>query len=140
MRKQEQRLWDRMRAAKGASANRFVMERMENLVGVGTPDVLVLKNGQVTWVELKSVDAFPVKEATRVLGAKGLSVSQRNWHYEWYAHEGRSLILVGVGKGHIYAIPGFLADAVNDMSRLDLEKYSIANGWTALFNHFGEYQ
>jgi hypothetical protein len=139
MRKKEQRLWDRMRAAKSAAPS-VRLERIENLVGVGTPDVIALRSGQVTWVELKSVDAFPVKATTRVLGAKGLSTAQRNWHYEWHAHEGRSLILVGVGTINIYAIPGFLADAVNEMSRLDLEKHSIANDWTALFNHFGVYQ
>jgi hypothetical protein len=139
MRKQEQRLWDRMRAAKVTVPN-VRLERIENLVGVGTPDVIALRSGQVTWVELKSVDDFPAKAATRVLGAKGLSTAQRNWHYEWYAHEGRSIVLVGVGSSNIYAIPGFLADAVNGMSRIDLEKYSIAQSWTDLFNHFGVYQ
>ncbi|CAB4164990.1 hypothetical protein UFOVP815_2 [uncultured Caudovirales phage] len=139
MRKTEQKLWDRMRAAKVAVPS-VRLERIENLVGVGTPDVIALCKGQVTWVELKSVDNFPVKETTRVLGAKGLSVAQRNWHYEWYAHEGRSLILVGVGRAQIYTIPGFLADAVNDMSRAELGKNSIADSWTTLFDHFGVYQ
>ena len=139
MRKNEQRLWDRMRAAKVAVSS-VRLERIENLVGAGTPDVIALRGGQVTWVELKSVDNFPCKATTRVLGAKGLSVAQRNWHYDWYAHEGRSLILVGVGHAQIYTIPGFLADAVNDMSRAELGKNSIADSWTTLFDHFGVYQ
>ena len=136
MRKQEQRLWDRMRAK--AVAPRVRLERIENLVNVGTPDVIALSHGQVTWIELKAVGAFPVKAATRVLGVKGLSVSQRNWHYGWYAEGGRSLILIGVGPTTIYAIPGFLADAVNDMPRGDLEKYAVAVDWDFLFAYLGE--
>ena len=139
MRKPEQRLWDRMRAAKVAAPS-VRLERIENLVGAGTPDVIALRSGQVTWVELKSVDNFPTKATTRVLGAKGLSVAQRNWHYEWYAQQGRSVILVGVAHAQIYTIPGFLADAVNEMSRTELGKNSIADSWTTLFDHFGVYQ
>lgn len=135
MRKTEQKLWDRLRAK--AVAPRVHLERIENLVGVGTPDVIALSNGQATWVELKAVEAFPAKAATRVLGAKGLSVSQRNWHYVWHANGGNSIILIGVGPTTIYAIPGFLADAVNDMSRNDLEKRSVIKDWDGLFTYFG---
>lgn len=136
MRKPEQRLWDRMRAK--AVAPRVRLERIENLVGDGTPDVIAISHGQVTWIELKAVDAFPAKAETRVLGAKGLNISQRNWHYNWYAEGGRSLIVIGINISQIYAIPGFLADAVNDMSRGDLGKYAIALDWTGLFDHLGE--
>ena len=135
MRKPEQRLWDRMRAK--AVAPRVRLERIENLANVGTPDVIALSHGQVTWVELKSVNQFPAKETTRVLGAKGLSVDQRNWHYSWYAEGGCSLILVGIGPSIIYAIPGFYADAINEMSRGDLAKYAVARDWDFLFDHLG---
>ena len=135
MRKQEQRLWDRLRAK--AVAPRVRLERIENLVGVGTPDVIAISRGQVTWIELKAVDAFPAKAATRVLGAKGLNVSQRNWHYNWYAEGGSSLILIGVGPISFYAIPGILADAVNEMSHSDLVKYDIADDWDSLFAYLG---
>lgn len=138
MRKQEQRLWDRMRAAKDAAPVR--LERIENLVGVGTPDIIAIRNSQVTWCELKALNEFPVRSSSRVLGEKGLSVSQRNWHYEWLKNGGRSVILVGIGPSIIYTIPGFLADSVNMMSRRDLEKYSIADDWIELFDYFGDKQ
>lgn len=136
MRKTEQRLWDRMRAK--AVEPRVRLERIENLVSVGSPDVIAIKNGQVTWIELKAVETFPAKADTRVLGAKGLSVAQRNWHYQWYANDGASLILIGVGPGIIYAIHGFLADGVNEMSRGELEKHSVAKDWVALFDYLGK--
>lgn len=133
MRKTEQRLWDRMRKHAAAAADRRVrLERVENLVGVGMPDVLAIYRGQVTWCELKSVDAFPARDTTRVLGPKGASVAQRNWHHDWYLHGGRSIIVVGVGTSFLVAIPGFLADAVNEMSRQELRDNCIAQGYDGL--------
>lgn len=134
MRKTEQRLWDRMRRkARDRAELAPRLERIENMVGVGIPDVLAIKNGIVTWCELKSLERFPVRATTQVLGARGLSVAQRNWHYAWYLHGGRSLIVVGVGAQHVYAVPGFLADSVNFMSRKELEDFSVAQDWDALF-------
>ena len=59
------------------------LERIENVVGVGTPDVLACCH-ITAFVELKAVDAPPVRETTRVLGDKGLSRDQRNWHVDWH--------------------------------------------------------
>lgn len=134
MRKTEQRLWDRMRKHAAALAPKLRLERVENLVGVGMPDVLAIASGRVSWLELKSVDAYPVREFSRVLGAtKGLSVAQRNWHYEWYAHSGKSFIVVGVGPADVFAIPGVLGDAINFMTRKDLQRQCVADSWATLF-------
>jgi hypothetical protein len=137
MRKTEQRLWDRMR--KHAQAHPKVrLERVENLVGVGIPDVLLISRGQVAWCELKAVPLLPARKGTRVLGAKGLSVAQRNWHYDWYAHGGMSIILIGIGAEQLFAIPGFLADAVNEMSMAELQKNSITSTWDDFFFQWTE--
>ena len=137
-RKTEQRLWDRMRTNAAKSGHFMRMMRVENLVGVGMPDVLVIRNGLVTWCELKSVDAPPARSTTRVLGARGLSVAQRNWHYDWYMHGGYSIILVGVGPTAIFAIPGKLAAEVNEMTSTELLRRCVASNWYALFKSFGE--
>jgi len=134
IRKTEQRLWDRMRRNAAALAPKLRLERVENLVGVGLPDVLAIASGSVAWLELKSVEDYPVRATSQVLGAaKGLSVAQRNWHYEWHAHGGRSFIVVGVGPADMFAIPGILGDAVNSMARKDLQRQCVADSWATLF-------
>lgn len=108
-RKPEQRLWDRLRKA---AANRIHTERIENIVGVGRPDVDTLCAGSFVPVELKQVDGWPKRAATRVLGDKGLSQDQKNWHLTWRRWGGDSLIVVGVGQD-VYAFGGAMADYVN---------------------------
>lgn len=126
MRKLEQRLWDRMRRALGAAVH---LERIENLVGDGTPDVFALRAGRVTPCELKCVEAYPARPRTRVLGDKGLSVPQRNWHLAWQRAGGRSLIVVGVGAADLYVLPATLADTVNDFNRSQLVAAAVARSW-----------
>lgn len=130
MRKTEQRLWDRMRKALGA---KLVLERMENVAAVGTPDVMAGCRGRITPVELKAVDAYPVRSATRVLGAAGLSVDQRNWHLRWHQQGCFTLVLVGVGSHDLYALPGALHDEINDMNAGDLAHHALARDWRQLF-------
>lgn len=130
MRKTEQRLWDRMRKALGA---KLVLERMENVAAVGTPDVMAGCRGRITPVELKAVDAYPVRSATRVLGAAGLSVDQRNWHLRWHQQGCFTLVLVGVGSHDLFAVPGSHADDVNDMNAEELAQHSVAQTWLQLF-------
>ena len=138
IRKTEQRLWDRMRRNAAALAPRLRLERVENLVGVGLPDVLAIESGSVAWCELKAVEDYPVRATSQVLGAaKGLSVAQRNWHYEWYAHGGRSFIVVGVGTADMFAIPGILADGINAMTRDEMTRLAAARSWSDLFEQLG---
>jgi len=134
MRKVEQRLWDRMREALG---NKLRLERVENIVSVGTADVLSLANGRVTPVELKAVEAYPARASTRVLGDKGLSREQRNWHLSWRHHGGESLILIGVGSRDLFVVPGLHADDVNDMNAQELAQHSVAQTWQQLFIALG---
>lgn len=123
MRKTEQRLWDRMRRALNGKAR---LERVENVVHVGTPDLLALVNGITTPIELKAVEDYPARATTRVLGDKGLSNDQRNWHKDWQKWGGRSLIAVGVGSRDLFIIPGKRADDVNEMTAMQLAEASVA--------------
>lgn len=128
LRKTEQRLWDRMRRA---LTGRVRVERVENVVGEGTPDVLLLKAGCVTWCELKAVEEYPVRQHTRVLGDDGLNVAQRNWHLDWARWGGFSIIVVGVADD-LFVLRGELADEVNDMSRVALAAAAGARDWAGL--------
>lgn len=127
----EQRLWDRMRRNLAGTVH---LERVENLMVVGMPDVLALASGHVTWAELKAVEAYPLRKATRVLGPKGLSVAQRNWHMAWLRGGGSSVIVVGVGRD-LYAFTGSHHDTVNEYSRAELEQHAFARDWDGVINY-----
>lgn len=139
MRLPEQRFWDRTRPRLTAH---FLVERVENLVGVGTPDIWVLApTGRVTPVELKAVQGWPARLSTRVLGPKaGLSQDQKNWHLTWQQAGGRSAILVGVGGNQQFLFPGHACDLINEFSRHHFENLAqqswdrivlaLNNGWT----------
>ena len=79
-RRPEQRLWDRLRKA---AAGRVYTERIENLVGVGRPDVDTLVKGSFIPIELKYVAQWPARTTSKVLGKDGLSQAQKNWHLNW---------------------------------------------------------
>lgn len=132
MRKTEQRFWDRMRRAIGKDVR---LERIENVVGVGTPD-LVACCYITSFVELKAVDAPPVRKTTRVLGERGLSRDQRNWHKDWHKWGGKSYVLIGVGL-QTFMISGAFADEINGMTMEQLAFYSVASDWAAVAKQLG---
>lgn len=110
MRKQEQKLWDRMRHA---LKDQVYLERIENVVTPGRPDVDVMHNGITLPVELKSIPAWPRKSTTPVLGrAHGLSQNQLNWWLQWQRWGGRGFILVSVA-GELFAMPGKFSEEIN---------------------------
>ncbi len=129
MRKPEQRLWDRMREHIGREVR---LERVENVMTVGMPDVLSCVGGNVVWVELKAVEEPPARIETRVLGTKGLSREQRNWHYDWRRVGGSSVILVGVGPRFIYLLDGAHADTINNYNLGELRSHALALDWDGL--------
>ena len=123
-RKPEQRLWDRLRKAAAGSVH---TERIENLVGVGRPDVDTLVAGSFVPVELKQVDGWPARSSTKVLGRDGLSKEQKNWHLNWRNWGGTSLIVVGVGE-EVYAFSGERADEVNEYNTVQFQNAAICSG------------
>lgn len=127
MRLKEQRLWDRLSA--NLKHRTLWLRRIENRVGEGDPDVNALCNGIFTAIELKSVESWPVRDATPVLGRKGLSVAQRNWHMKCKQHRGRSIIVVGVGGEIILAVDGSWHDQINHMTRPEMLREAFAVGY-----------
>jgi hypothetical protein len=127
----EQRLWDRIRKA---AAGRIHTERVENVVGVGRPDVDTLCAGSFVPIELKAVDAWPKRAATRVLGDEGLSQDQKNWHLTWRRWGGTSLIVVGV-DGEVYGFSGTMADYVNGYNREQFRAAAMLTGIEELIQY-----
>jgi hypothetical protein len=74
------------------------IDRVENGLVDGMPDVSCCLDGVEVWLELKYVDDWPARAATQVLGRKGLRPEQINWHIKQGQAGGKSFILVGIGK------------------------------------------
>ena len=131
MRTTEQRLWDRFRSSLGSKIR---LERVENMVTVGMPDVISLVESSVCWVELKAVVDYPARATTPVLGdKKGLSREQRNWHHDWWRWGGVSFVLIGVGSHDLYLIRGKFADQINKMNQQSLIDFAVARDWAEVY-------
>jgi hypothetical protein len=134
MRLKEQRLWDRM---KTRTPNvRLRLERIENGLAVGMPDVIALCNALVTWCELKAIENWPAREATPVLGeANGVSRDQRNWHFDWQQYGGRSCVIVSVGLETFLFNQSFVIDKLNKLNKAEFHSEARAIGWDSVFRY-----
>jgi hypothetical protein len=112
----ESALWDRLKTAGKAlrlSGHLVDIQRLENLVGVGHPDVEGCIDGAQIWIELKS-EMRPARPWTTIHPKK--RPSQAIWHRE------RSLagctvnwILLQVGEAtsaRLYLVPGWCYDKI----------------------------
>lgn len=127
MRKPEQRLWDSMRKNRPADV---WLERVENLVGDGMPDVAVVCAG--AWVELKAAK-LPKRPTTKVMGKDGLRQSQKNWHKDAAQHGVPCYTLLRDDKRQLYLIPAKHSDDVNEMTQSELAAASVADNWIDIF-------
>jgi hypothetical protein len=117
-------LWDRLRKA---AAGRVYTERIENLVGVGRPDVDTLVEGNFIPIELKYVARWPTRATSKVLGKDGLSQAQKNWHLNWRNWGGTSLIVVGV-EDEVFVFNGATADHVNEYNTSQFKSAAMLIG------------
>ena len=121
MRKKEQKLWDRMRSA---LKTEVYLERIENMVSAGRPDVDAMWEGIVLPIELKAAAEFPKRPSTPVLGREGLNLNQLNWWLNWKRWGGSGLIVVSVGRA-VYAIPAEFSDEVNSFTSIRFLDYKV---------------
>lgn len=125
MRKPEQKLWDRMR---NALKGKVYLERIENIVHPGRPDVDSMWDGIVLPIELKVVESYPKRSSSPVLGKnKGLNQNQLNWWLEWQSWGGFGFIVVGVGL-YVFAVPAELSDEINGLTYSELLEHQVT--WT----------
>jgi len=125
-RKPEQLLWDRKRRALPRAIH---IERIENLVGAGTPDQCAIYCGRVTWMEDK-IAHTPKRSSTRLQFNHPLEPEQCNWHLNWYQKGGTSIIVIDVIARGIFMVPGFAADEVNEMTAESIARYAAT--WTSI--------
>lgn len=122
MRHAEQKLWDHMRRALHPT---FYVERVENIVMPGRPDVDVMWCGVIIPVELKARPNAPVRSTTPVLGADGLNGNQLNWWLRWGQGRGKGFILIDVFGHPLFAVPGRYSEQVNYMTLKQLKPFEV---------------
>ena len=79
------------------------IERVENMVNVGTPDVNYVLDGCEGWVELKCIPAWPVRSDTLVR-VPHYTPEQRIWHRERKAAGGKVFVLLRVDSTKEYLL------------------------------------
>lgn len=132
MRKAEQRLYDRMRRA---APSHIWLQRVENLVGNGMPDVYVAGACRGAWVELKSVRR-PKRDATRLLGTSPLRTSQVNWLLKAATKGVEAYVAVGDERGALWVVPATVARWANDAPLKSFQEWSVAGEWEEFFARF----
>jgi len=124
MRQKEQRLWD---CLKKHAPPELGLQRVENLVGDGMPDVY--SDGTGCWIELKA-PTRPKRESTPLLGeSEGLRTSQKNWIRIACARGRKVFVLIRDSEGELFLIPGQCSPIINAMSRASLREVSLAADW-----------
>ncbi len=93
------------------------LDRIENVVGVGTPDVNFCINGVDGWIEMKSPRHEPLRETSKLLTKHNhpLNQDQKNWFLRQCNAGGRAFILICTNKRWML-VDGSLADVINDMT------------------------
>lgn len=141
MKVDEKRLMTALRLA--AQGRRTWVQRVENVVVDGTPDVLLISPcGRHVWVELK-VATRPKRATTPVLGARGMRQEQINWHEKAALMCVETYILIRDDEAELYLIPGELAGSVNNMPLAELQYNSVIRGksrefWAEFFGYIEE--
>ena len=129
MRKPEQQLYDAMKRNAPSTA---WLQRIENLLVEGMPDVHVSGPESECWVELKSVKR-PKRIPTPLLGSQGLRPTQINWHLKAGTKIICSYILIRDDKNELFLICGRLAASLNEMRLDEVRRHSLANTWDGIY-------
>jgi hypothetical protein len=110
------------------------IDRIENSVGVGAPDINLCAEGRECWVELKS-PREPKRPGTPLFGSNHkLSVDQKNWFHRQTRAGGRCFILIRTNRRWLL-IHGNHADALNTYTLQDLILISL---WTIPYPIVGD--
>ena len=103
------------------------VDRIENFLVIGMPDVNCCVDGAEAWVEFKS-SVEPKRPTTALFGSNHkLSQEQKNWMLRQRNAGGRCYILVATDKRWML-IDGKCADGLNEMTVTELAKTAV---WVA---------
>ena len=127
MRLPEQKLYDWLVRKVG---HRAMLERVENRVKKDTPDLYFSTKAQPAtddrpltgWIELKCLDAFPVKPTTTVK-LPHWTTGQRYWAIRHQTYGGNTWLLVQVGD-EVFVFNA-VELAANDWTRAEWSSYGV---------------
>lgn len=129
MRKPEQRLYDSMKAN---CADGVRLERIENGVGSGAPDVHAIRLGVTRWIELKVVKR-PVRDTTPLIKNDTLRREQKAWHLSYHSAGGQSFILVRDDQRQLYLFPGSMVLHLPDVPLRKCLELCAHPNWHAVY-------
>lgn len=133
MRKKEQKVWDTMtRQSKGRRARPW-LQRIENVVAEGMPDVVCVCNGLTTWVELKAPPA-KTRPTSLLLGGDGLRQAQINWHAKAVSKGAAVYTLARDGHGELFLIDAIWSDSLNEQTIEGARFIRAAATWDEIFH------
>lgn len=93
--------------------------RLENVVGVGWPDVNGCFEGSEFWIEIKE-PTEPKRATTKLFGSNHkVTLEQRNWIKAQLLAGGLAYIYIDTGKHRLF-ISGKLADEINEMTLTEI--------------------
>jgi hypothetical protein len=91
------------------------LDRIENVVVTGMPDINMCIEGKELWIEQKSPKE-PVRGTTPLFGSNHkVSQEQRNWFLRQRQAYGNAYFLIATDKRWML-LPGILADKINSMT------------------------
>jgi hypothetical protein len=100
------------------------IDRIENLVGVGHPDVNMCLSGIELWVEIKA-PIEPKRPGTPLFGSNHkLSQDQKNWLLAQRNAKGRAFIYIAT-QNRLLLIASKLADGLNEMTTPELIEHAL---------------
>lgn len=120
----EKGLWKWLATARAAFGTAMHLERVENAVNSGTPDVAGCLAGRHFWVELKTCD-MPARPDTPVRA--GVRVEQRDWHLSAYAAGSlMTYFLIQIGNERYLLIGNLAADLYSGTNIQRIRKCSLS--------------
>lgn len=100
------------------------IDRVENGLVDGMPDVNMCIGGKDIWMELKYIPEWPARDTTQVLGRRGLRPEQVNWHIKQGLAGGTSFIIVGIDRD-TYVTDNVDVREINTWTRPDWQSKAV---------------
>lgn len=105
------------------------IERIENMISSGMPDVTYCLRGVEGFIELKEISDWPARPETPI-HLPHYTPSQRNWHRARLQRGGRVYVLMGIGgkEWQLYHAGWALTRLGKDATRTDCTRAALAKG------------
>lgn len=119
----EKQTWRNLRKAFEARPEIIHVQRFEDSLSRGIPDLMACVNGVTTFIELKQLDAFPARPLTPI--RFGLSAAQRIWILEHQRAGGNAVLVTQIGREYFI---------INDITRIKVTQDELRRVSTCFKN------